>query len=87
MARLFIVGKKTEESYIKGGISLTWLRDWYTQCPLTINKDIIMLYTQAYVLYLCGAVLFPTESKNIANIRYIQILFNPHKIRKYAWGA
>jgi hypothetical protein len=39
------------------------------------------------VFYLCGAILFPTKSNNVAHPRLIPLLIDTSRIFGYAWGA
>ena len=47
----------------------------------------MVIYTRAYVLYVCGEILFPTKSNNVVHPRLILFLEDPNKIYGYAWGA
>lgn len=49
--------------------------------------DQLMLYTKAYVLYVCGAVLFPTSNRNTVHPKYLMLLDRVEDIQTYAWGA
>ena len=69
------------------GISLVWLQQNFCHCPEKASRDVVGRYTKAYVLWLCGAILFPTRSKNSVHPRYMYFLYDSNKIATYAWGA
>ena len=71
----------------RGGVKLKFLRAQYGTCPSSTDRDMMVIYTRAYVLYLCGAILFPTKSNNVVHPRLILFLEDPSKIYGYAWGA
>ena len=82
-----VVVDEWEQCYKRGGISLPWLRHRYGQLPKDATSDDVVRHTKAYLLYLCGAILFPTKSKNIVHPRYLLLLERLEDIITYAWGA
>ncbi|XP_063948195.1 protein MAIN-LIKE 1-like [Daucus carota subsp. sativus] len=71
----------------RGGVKLNFLREKYGTCPSSTDRDMMVIYMRAYVLYLCGAILFPTKSNNAVHPRLILYLEDSNKIYGYAWGA
>ena len=66
---------------------LNFLRERYGSGPSSTDRDMMEIYTRAYVLYLCGAILFPTKSNNVVHPRLNLFLEDSNKIYGYAWGA
>lgn len=84
--------KQRREMYTGGGIKLSSLRERYCQRrPRSKRPDLLaqdpVVYTRAYVLYIIGAILFPTSSRHVVHPRYLQLLQHPDQIIDYAWGA
>lgn len=84
--------QKRKDMYGSGGVKLCELRDRYkVRCkrskrPEWVAQDPVV-YTRGYVLYIIGAILFPTSNRNVVHPRYIQFLQQPDQIIDYAWGA
>lgn len=74
------------------GVKLSALRDRYckrsdrSKRPDLLAQDPVV-YTRGYVLYIIGAILFPSSSRYVVHPRYIQFLQQPSQIIDYAWGA
>ncbi|KAK1352552.1 hypothetical protein POM88_053249 [Heracleum sosnowskyi] len=70
----------------KEGIKLNLLKGKYKRKP-DPSPEHDVLYTRGYLLYVIGAVLFPSSSRNLVHPRYIQFIQKSSEISSYAWGA
>ncbi|KAK3036178.1 hypothetical protein RJ639_030248 [Escallonia herrerae] len=72
-------------------------RDFFTSIPQdqfstgvlpdNYTDQMLVLYTQAFLLWVMGAILFPTTSKNTVSVKYLPLLGNLLEVGDYAWGA
>ncbi|KAK2987816.1 hypothetical protein RJ640_024443 [Escallonia rubra] len=76
-----------QEQFSRGGINLKWLVDTYKVLPENYTGEMLVLYTQAFLLWVMGAILFPTTSKNTVSVKYLPLLGNLREVGDYAWGA
>ncbi|XP_017224990.2 protein MAIN-LIKE 1-like [Daucus carota subsp. sativus] len=79
--------EERKTAWDRGGVKLSFLRKRYRVCPSDADRDVQEIYTRGYIFYLCGAILFPTKSNNVAHPRLIAFLLDTKKIYGYAWGA
>lgn len=79
--------EERENAFERGGVKLSFLRERYCVCPSKTDPQMLEIYTRGYVFYLCGAILFPTKSNNVAHPRLIPLLIDSTRIYAYAWGA
>lgn len=59
----------------------------YSKCPEDALKDVLGQHRKAYILWLIGAVLFHTKSKDTVHSRYMACVGQIDGIAQYAWGA
>ncbi|XP_055960211.1 protein MAIN-LIKE 2-like [Mercurialis annua] len=74
----------------KGWISFKWLKTTYSVVPPGIEEDdrVFLYYVRAYVLYVIGAVIFPSSSRRSSvSANYLLFLEDIEKFNDYAWGA
>ncbi|KAK2984523.1 hypothetical protein RJ640_025020 [Escallonia rubra] len=76
-----------QDQFSSGGIKLKWLVDTYGVLPENYTGRDLVLYTQAFLWWVVGAILFPTTSKNTVSVRYLPLLGNLSEVGDYAWGA
>ncbi|KAK2992643.1 hypothetical protein RJ640_023953 [Escallonia rubra] len=76
-----------QDGFSSGGIKLKWLVDTYGVLPENYTGHDLVLYTQAFLLWVMGAILFPTTSKNTVSVKYLPFLRNLAEVGDYAWGA
>ncbi|KAK1384394.1 hypothetical protein POM88_022129 [Heracleum sosnowskyi] len=82
------VDQEVENALYRGHIKLTSLFDRYgRQKPEKHNDEATVIHTHAYLLFVIGAVLFPSKDKATVHVRNIQPLLNIREIPNYAWGA
>lgn len=83
-----LTDEEVDDALFRNHIKLTWLFERYgRQKPEKHNAEATIVHTQAYLVFLCGAVLFPTKDRAYAHVRYIVPLSNIREIHNYAWGA
>lgn len=82
IARTLLVQKKKKNC---NDISLDRLRENFQEVPSNISDQELEAYVKAFILYLLGTVLLPSDSNSVAPI-YLQLL-QLDEIDNYAWGA
>lgn len=83
-----LTDQDVEDAVYRNRIKLSWLYDKYDRVkPGKDDMCGITVRTQAYMLFVIGAVLFPTSSRSYVHPRYIQPLLHLREICNYAWGA
>ncbi|XP_065851952.1 protein MAIN-LIKE 2-like [Euphorbia lathyris] len=82
------LGSVPDAGYMSGGmVKLSWLKEYFTQCPEDAPIEEIKRYTRAYLLYLVGSTIFSTTTGNKVPIMYLPLFEDFEKAGKYAWGA
>ncbi|KAK9276265.1 hypothetical protein L1049_005796 [Liquidambar formosana] len=82
------LGKAPDPGYTSGGmVKLSWLKEFFSQCPEDAPAEVIDRHTRAYLLYLVGSTIFSTTTGNKVPVMYLQLFENFEQAGKYAWGA
>ncbi|XP_021593151.1 protein MAIN-LIKE 2-like isoform X2 [Manihot esculenta] len=82
------LGKVPDAGYMSGGmVKLSWLKEYFSQCPDDAPMEEIERHTRAYLLYLVGSTIFSTTTGNKVPIMYLPLFENFENAGKYAWGA
>ncbi|KAF3444949.1 hypothetical protein FNV43_RR14642 [Rhamnella rubrinervis] len=82
------LGKAPEPGYTSGGmVKLSWLKEFFSQCPVDASVEVIERHTRAYLLYLVGSTIFSTTTGNKVPVMYLPLFENFDRCGKYAWGA
>uniref|UniRef100_A0A2P2KBW6 Uncharacterized protein LOC105644300 isoform X1 n=1 Tax=Rhizophora mucronata TaxID=61149 RepID=A0A2P2KBW6_RHIMU len=82
------LGRVPEAGYKSGGmVKLSWLKEFFSQCPEDAPLEEIQCYTRAYLLYLVGSTIFSTTTGNKVPVIYLPLFEDFEKAGKYAWGA
>nr|XP_017256075.1 PREDICTED: serine/threonine-protein phosphatase 7 long form homolog [Daucus carota subsp. sativus] len=76
-----------EAGWNKSGIKFTWLYQRYGRAGVEGDPERIAIHTQAYLMLVVGAVLFPTRSRSVVHPRYIGLLRDISQIHTYSWGS
>lgn len=83
-----LTDQDVKDALRRNNIKFTWLFDRYGRVkPAKDDMRAIIVHTQAYMLLVIGAVLFPTSNRSFVHPRYIRPLQNLRHIRTYAWGS
>ncbi|OMO53894.1 hypothetical protein CCACVL1_28260 [Corchorus capsularis] len=82
------LGKAPDSTYASGGmVKLSWLKEFFSQCPEDASTEEIERHTRAYLLYLVGSTIFSTTTGNKVPVMYLPLFENFEEAGKYAWGA
>ncbi|KAF2302192.1 hypothetical protein GH714_033696 [Hevea brasiliensis] len=82
------LGRVPDTGYMSGGmVKLSWLKEYFSQCPDDSPLEEIERHTRAYLLYLVGSTIFSTTTGNKVPIMYLPLFDDFEKAGKYAWGA
>ncbi|KAJ8763014.1 hypothetical protein K2173_023219 [Erythroxylum novogranatense] len=82
------LGRVPEAGYKSGGmVKLSWLKEYFSQCPEDAPLEEVEHYTRAYLLYLVGSTIFSTTTGNKVPVMYLPLFEDFEKAGKYAWGA
>ncbi|XWS47332.1 hypothetical protein CRYUN_Cryun14cG0143400 [Craigia yunnanensis] len=82
------VGKVPDSTYASGGmVKLSWLKEFFSQCPEDASIEEIECHTRAYLLYLVGSTIFSTTTGNKVPVMYLPLFENFDDAGRYAWGA
>lgn len=82
------LGSSPEAKYASGGmVKLSWLKEFFSNCPLDASIEVIERYTRAYLLYLVGSTIFSTTTGNKVPVMYLPLFEDFEEAGKYAWGA
>lgn len=82
------LGRAPDSKYTSGGmVKLSWLKEFFSQCPQDASVLEIERHTRAYLLYLLGSTIFSTTTGNKVPVMYLQLFENFDQAGKYAWGA
>lgn len=82
------LGKAPDSTYASGGmVKLSWLKEFFSQCPENATIEEIERHTRAYLLYLVGSTIFSTTTGNKVPVMYLPLFENFENAGRYAWGA
>ncbi|EOX93433.1 Serine/threonine protein phosphatase 7 long form [Theobroma cacao] len=82
------LGKAPDSTYASGGmVKLSWLKEFFSQCPEDASTEKIEHHTRAYLLYLVGSTIFSTTTGNKVPVMYLPLFENFDVAGRYAWGA
>lgn len=82
------LGSSPEAKYASGGmVKLSWLKEFFSNCPLDASVEVIERYTRAYLLYLVGSTIFSTTTGNKVPVMYLPLFEDFDEAGRYAWGA
>ncbi|XP_065873874.1 protein MAIN-LIKE 2 isoform X2 [Euphorbia lathyris] len=83
-----LLGKAPDSNYASGGmVKLSWLKEFFSQCPEDALPEEIEQCTRAYLLYLVGSTIFSTTTGNKVPVMYLPLFENFEEAGNYAWGA
>ncbi|CAN1156072.1 Protein MAIN-LIKE 2 [Linum perenne] len=83
-----LLGKAPESKYASGGmVKLSWLKEFFSQCPEDSSDEEGEQCTRAYLLYLVGSTIFSTTTGNKVPVMYLPLFENFKECGNYAWGA
>jgi len=81
-----LLGRVPED--LNGGmVKLTWLKEFFSECPEDASQEEIERCTRAYLLYLVGSTIFSTTTGNKVPVMYLSLFEDFDKAGKFAWGA
>lgn len=81
-----LLGRVPED--LSGGmVKLTWLKEFFSECPKDAPIEEIERRTRAYLLYLVGSTIFSTTTGNKVPVMYLSLFEDFDKAGKFAWGA
>lgn len=78
---------RVPEDLTGGMVKLTWLKEFFSQCPKEAPVEEIECRTRAYLLYLVGSTIFSTTTGNKVPVMYLSLFEDFDKAGKFAWGA
>ncbi|GMY34611.1 protein MAIN-LIKE 2-like [Fagus crenata] len=78
---------RVPEDLTGGMVKLTWLKEFFSQCPKDAPIEEIECRTRAYLLYLVGSTIFSTTTGNKVPVMYLSLFEDFDKAGKFAWGA
>ncbi|KAL9664442.1 hypothetical protein QQ045_019842 [Rhodiola kirilowii] len=82
------LGRVPDSNYTSGGmVKLSWLKEFFSDCPVDAPNHVVEHHTRAYLLYLLGSTIFSTTTGNKVPVMYLQLFEDFDKAGKYAWGA
>ncbi|GKV18384.1 hypothetical protein SLEP1_g28778 [Rubroshorea leprosula] len=82
------LGRAPDSNYASGGmVKLSWLKEFFSQCPDDAPIEEIECHTRAYLLYLVGSTIFSTTTGNKVPVMYLPLFEDFEEAGKYAWGA
>lgn len=82
------LGRAPDSNYASGGmVKLSWLKEFFSQCPEDASQEVIECHTRAYLLYLVGSTIFSTTTGNKVPVMYLPLFENFEEAGRYAWGA
>ncbi|XWS75856.1 hypothetical protein CRYUN_Cryun01aG0127800 [Craigia yunnanensis] len=82
------LGSPPDSTYASGGmVKLSWLKEFFSQCPEDASIEEIERHTRAYLLYLVGSTIFSTTTGNKVPVMYLPLFENFDNAGSYAWGA
>lgn len=82
------LGKAPEPGYASGGmVKLSWLKEFFSECPEDGSVEQIERHTRAYLLYLVGSTVFSTTTGNKVPVMYLPLFGDFEQCGRYAWGA
>lgn len=82
------LGRAPEAGYASGGmVKLSWLKEFFSDCPEDAPFEDIERHTRAYLLYLVGSTIFSTTTGNKVPVMYLPLFGDFAQCGKYAWGA
>ncbi|XP_062155906.1 protein MAIN-LIKE 2-like [Alnus glutinosa] len=78
---------RVPEDLTGGMVKLTWLKEFFSQCPKDASSEEIVHRTRAYLLYLVGSTIFSTTTGNKVPVMYLSLFEDFDKAGEFAWGA
>ncbi|KAL5176262.1 Protein MAIN-LIKE 2 [Glycine soja] len=80
-----LLGRVPED--LNGGmVKLTWLKEFFSECPEDASQEEIERCTCAFLLYLVGSTIFSTTTGNKVPVIYLSLFEDFDKAGKFAWG-
>ena len=76
-----------QNAYRGDSLKLTWLESEFQTPPDDATDDQLIMYAQAYIMYLFGGVIFTSSAGNAVLVFYLTLLEEFWLIRNYSWGA
>ncbi|KAJ6796902.1 serine/threonine-protein phosphatase 7 long form-like protein [Iris pallida] len=82
-----------EDTNVRSDVTINWLRENFMDLdrtidgPVNVDEERIVCCTRAYLLALCGSVLFPNATGCRITVRLLPFLENLVHPTRYAWGA
>lgn len=82
------LGKVPDSNYASGGmVKLSWLKEYFSNCPEDASTEEVERHTRAYLLYLVGSTIFSTTTGNKVPVMYLPLFEDFEDAGTYAWGA
>ncbi|XP_044502968.1 protein MAIN-LIKE 2 [Mangifera indica] len=82
------LGKVPDLNYASGGmVKLSWLKEYFSNCPEDASTVEVERHTRAYLLYLVGSTIFSTTTGNKVPVMYLPLFEDFEDAGTYAWGA
>ncbi|XP_050205444.1 protein MAIN-LIKE 2 [Mercurialis annua] len=83
-----LLGRAPDSKYASGGmVKLSWLKEFFSNCPVDAPTEVVEQCTRAYLLYLVGSTIFSTTTGNKVPVMYLPLFENFEEAGNYAWGA
>ena len=76
-----------EEMYRGGRLSMTWLSKKFCLLLDRVPEEDVRRHTRAYILQICGGILFADKSGNLVHLMFLQLLRNFPEAGQYSWGS
>ncbi|XP_044492827.1 protein MAIN-LIKE 2-like [Mangifera indica] len=82
------LGKAPDSNHASGGmVKLSWLKEYFSNCPENALTEEVERHTRAYLLYLVGSTIFSTTTGNKVPVMYLPLFGDFEDAGTYAWGA
>ncbi|KAL5794267.1 hypothetical protein ACOSP7_002861 [Xanthoceras sorbifolium] len=82
------LGRVPDSNYASGGmVKLSWLKEFFSNCPEDASSEEVEQHTRAYLLYLVGSTIFSTTTGNKVPVMYLPLFEDFEEAGTYAWGA
>jgi Plant mobile domain len=81
------VTRKTFRKKSKVAISITWLHENFSICPVTADDNTVQQYARAYLLMLIGSLLLTDHSGNSISAIYLPLFEDFDRAGRYSWAS
>ena len=66
---------------------MAWLAEQFCFLEDGAPEEAVQHHTRAYILQVCGGILFADKSGNLVHLMFLQMLRNFHEAGQYSWGS